>query len=187
MDAFSYLSVLLSIIIGLGMTQVLTAVGRVIRHRDRVAMYWLPVLWAAVMLVVFVQVWWSSFGLRQYGDWTFVGFLLLLGQTCTLYMMSAVILPDQVDETRVDLAAHYQRQHQWFFSFLVATLVLSLLKDRVINGRWPSGVNLGFHIFLGALALSAIFVRQRRYQEIVGGAGAAAIAVYIWLLFMRLR
>ena len=36
MDAFSYLSILLSIIVGLGLTQILTAVGRIIRHRDRV-------------------------------------------------------------------------------------------------------------------------------------------------------
>ena len=64
MDAFSYLSVLLSIILGLGLTQLLTAVGRVIRHRDRVRVDWLPMLWAGVLLVVYVQVWWSMFGLR---------------------------------------------------------------------------------------------------------------------------
>ena len=187
MDAFSYLSVLLSIIIGLGITQILTAVGRLIRHRERVTMDWLPLLWAAVMLVVFVQVWWSSFGLRQFRDWTFVGFLLVLAQTCTLYLMSAVILPEQVDETRTDLAAHYQRQQQWFFSLLLATLVVSVLKDLVINGQWPNALNLGFHLFLAAISITAIFIRQRRYHEIVGIIGAAGIATYIWLLFMRLQ
>src|SRR3954471_23039506 len=87
-DAFSYLSVLLSIIIGLGVTQLLTAVGRLIRHRDRVRVDWLPLLWAAVLLVIFVQVWWSMFGLRNYREWNFVSFLLVLAQTCTLYMMA---------------------------------------------------------------------------------------------------
>lgn len=169
------------------MTQILTAVGRLIRHRDRVTMDWLPLLWAAVMLVVFVQVWWSSFGLRQFRNWTFVGFLLVLAQTCTLYLMSAVILPEQVDEARTDLAAHYQRQQQWFFSLLLATLVVSVLKDQVINGQWPGALNLGFHVFLAAISISAIFIRQRRYHEIVGVIGAGGIAMYIWLLFMRLQ
>ena len=187
MDAFSYLSVLLSIIIGLGITQILTAVGRLIRHRDRVTMDWLPLLWAAVMLVIFVQVWWSSFGLREFHNWTFVGFLLVLAQTCTLYLMSALILPEQVDETRTDLAAHYQRQQRWFFSLLLATLVVSVLKDQVINGHWPSPLNLGFHAFLTVIALSAIVFPQRRYQEFVGVVGALGIAAYIWLLFMRLQ
>src|SRR4051812_23106209 len=111
MDEFSYLSVLLSIIIGLGLTQLLTAVGRLIRHRDRVRFDWLPLLWASALLVVFVQVWWSMFGLRTFQQWTFPDFLLVLSQTCTLYLMAAVVLPEQVEGTTVDLAAHYERQH----------------------------------------------------------------------------
>lgn len=186
MDAFSYLSVLLSIIIGLGVTQLLTGVGRIIRNRDRVQVDWLPLLWAAILLVVFVQVWWSSFGLRTYRDWTFGSFLFILAQTGTLYLMAAVLLPEQIDENP-SLAVHYERQHRWFFGFLVAALTFSILKDRVINRQWPGSVNLGFHALMAAEALSAIFVRRRRYQEIVGILAVATIAAYIGLLFTRLQ
>lgn len=186
MDAFSYLSVLLSIIIGLGITQLLTAIGRIIRNRDRTQVDWLPLLWALVLLVVFVQVWWSSFGLRSFRDWTFVGFLFILAQTCTLYLMAAVILPEQPDET-ASLAAHYERQHKWFFGFLVVTLVISILKDRVINNQWPSPFNLGFHALMAAEAVSAILVPRRRYQEFVGILAPIIIATYIGLLFARLQ
>ena len=44
MDAFTYLSVLLSSIIGLGLTQVLAACGRLIRARMHVTWYWPAVL-----------------------------------------------------------------------------------------------------------------------------------------------
>lgn len=64
MDAFSYLAVLLSIVLGLGLTQLLTAIGRLIRHRDRVHVQWLPLLWAGILLLIYVQVWWSMYGLR---------------------------------------------------------------------------------------------------------------------------
>src|ERR1043165_4538554 len=141
MDAFSYLSVLLSIIIGLGLTQVLTAIGRLVRHRDRVRADWLPLLWGGVMVVVYVQVWWSMFGLRDYREWTFVAFLIVLAQTATLYLMAAVILPEQPDEAGVDLRAHYQRQHRWFFGFFLATLVISVSKDLVITGHLPDATN----------------------------------------------
>ena len=187
MDAFGYLSVLLSIIIGLGVTQLLTGIGRVIRHRDRVRVDWLPVLWAIVLLVVFVQVWWSMFGLRGKDEWTFGAFLFVLAQTCGLYLMSAVLLPEQIDAESVDLAAHYQRQHQWFFGLLVATLILSLLKDRVINGRFPEGENLIFHVVMLALSISSIFISSRRYQEASGIVGAGIIMTYIALLFPRLQ
>src|SRR4051812_34911318 len=158
MDEFAYLSVLLSIIIGLGLTQLLTAAGRLIRHRDRVVLDWLPMLWAFVLLIVFVQVWWSMFGLRTYQSWTFFGFLLVLAQTCTLYMMAAVVLPEQVEGPAVDLAAHYQRQRAWFFGFFLAVLVISVSKDLVINGQWPSALNLGFHLALAAISVSAMVI-----------------------------
>jgi hypothetical protein len=186
-DAFSYLSVLLSIILGLGVTQVLTAVGRLIRHRDRVRMDWLPLVWAAVMLLIFVQVWWSMFGLRTYRDWTFFGFLLVLLQTCTLYMMAALVLPEQIEETSVDLAAHYDRQHRWFFGFLLATLVISVCKDLALNGHWPSAINLGFHFIMATTCLAGIFVRGRRFHQVIGAMVPAGMVVYIALLFMRLQ
>lgn len=189
MDEFSYLSVLLSIIIGLGLTQLLTALGRLIRHRDRVRADWLPLLWAAVLLVIYVQAWWAMFGLRHHRAWTFVEFLVVLAQTATLYVMAAVALPEQVDEyeSSVDLAAFYERQHRWFFGFFLATLVVSVVKDLVISGRWPDPVNLAFHALLAAASVVGIVVRRRRVQEAVGIAGAVVIAAYIGLLFTRLQ
>jgi hypothetical protein len=101
--------------------------------------------------------------------------------------MAAVLLPEQFDAESIDLAAHYERQRRWFFSFLVAALLISLVKDRVMNGRWPNSLNFGFHILVMALALSTIFVRNRRYQEVAGIVGAGIFATYIIVLFPRLQ
>ena len=127
------------------------------------------------------------FGLRTYNEWNFFRFLLVLSQTCALYMMAALVLPEQIEDTSVDLAAHYDRQHRWFFGFFLVTVVVSVVKDLVINYAWPSATNLGFHGFWTAIALSAIIVRRRRYQEVAGILGAASFVTYIGILFMRLR
>ena len=187
MDAFSYLSVLLSIILGLGLTQLLTAAGRLIRHRDRVRADWLPLLWSAVLLVVYVQAWWAMFGLRSVRDWTFVAFLVVLAQTTTLYMMAAVILPEQVEDTGVDLREHYDRHHRWFFGFFLATLCISIVKDRLIAGHLPEAENLIFHALVAAVCITAILARGRRVQVALSILGAAAVAAYIGALFMRLH
>jgi hypothetical protein len=187
MDAFSYLSVLLSIIIGLGVTQVLTASGRLIRHRDRVRVDWLPLLWAAILLVIYVQVWWSMFGLRQQAEWTFWSFLVVLLQTTTLYVMAALVLPEQVDEMGVSLAEFYERQHRWFFGFLLTTLVISVVKDVVLSGHLPTALNLVFHGIFAAACLSAILIRGRRWHAFIGISSAVAMATYIGLLFGRLH
>jgi len=186
-DAFSYLSVLLSIIIGLGMTQVLTACGRLIRHRDRVRAYWLPILWAIVLLVIYVQVWWSMFGLRAETTWTFVGFLIVLAQTAALYLTAALVLPEDVGDAGVDLRAHYDRQRVWFFAVFLATLVISVVKDVILSGRLPHPLNLGFHAGFATVSMIAIATPRRRVQEVIGVACATVIAAYIGLLFATLQ
>src|SRR2546423_4282463 len=143
MDAFGYLSVLLSIILGLGLTQLLTAIGRLIRHRDRVRVHWLPLLWAAVLLLIYVQVWWSMYGLRLHRDWTFLAFSIVLAQTATLYVMAAVAPPEQNDETAIDPGGYFHPQHRWFFAFFLATLLVSGIKDLIGHRPPPHPTNLG--------------------------------------------
>jgi hypothetical protein len=187
LDAFGYLSVLLSIIVGIGLTQILTASGRLIRHRAAVRFYWPPLLWAAVLVVIYVQVWWSMFGLRSYVGWNFLDFLVVLAQTVTLYMMAALILPEDVGDRGVDLHAHYDRQARWFFGFLLATLVVSILKDLVLAGRLPLPANLAFHIFLGVTCIAAIVIRRQRFHEALAVLGAVSMGAYIALLFAHLQ
>jgi hypothetical protein len=187
MDAFSYLSVLLSIVLGLGLTQLLSALGRLLGHRDRVRFYWLPLLWTAVLFVVYVQVWWTSFGLRQRPAWSFLDFLIVLTQTATLYLMAALLLPEQVEGETVDLATHYEKHHRWFFGFFLATLIVSIAKDVVLSGSLPTATNLAFHVVFGTACVVALLVDSRRAHETIGVVCAVAIAAYIGLLFAHLQ
>ena len=187
MDAFNYLSVLLSIIIGLGLTQVLAACGRLIRTRMHVNWYWPALLWAAILIVIDVQVWWTMFGLRARKEWTFVAFFVVLLQTVTLYMMSAVLLPEQVDERGVDLREHYYRQAPWFFGFFVATLIVSVLKDVTLDHRLPDRVNLAFHAIFLVVSLLGMLSRREAVHRTLALCGAAGIGAYITLLFTRLQ
>ncbi|MBC8086819.1 MAG: hypothetical protein H7Z40_06105 [Phycisphaerae bacterium] len=186
MDAFSYLAVLLSIILGLGLTQLLTATGRLIRHRDRVRFQWLPLLWAAILLLIYVQVWWSMYGLRSHSEWTFPAFCIILAQTATLYLMAAVVLPEQVEEAGIDLQAHFDRQRRWFFGFFLATIVISVAKDVMLNGQLSDHTNLAFHAVFVLGSLTGLLVRRTRYQEVLALSFAGTILWYIGVLFTRL-
>jgi hypothetical protein len=186
-DAFSYLAVLLSIILGLGLTQLLTATGRLIRHRDRVRVHWLPLLWTAILLLIYVQAWWSMYGLRLRRGWSFLDFGIVLAQTATLYLMAAVALPEQIEEAGVDLQAFFDRQHRWFFGFFLVTLAVSVAKDVVLGGRLPDRTNLIFHAIFALGCVAGLLVRRQRYQAAVGIGFAVTIVAYIGMLFARLR
>jgi len=54
MDPFSYLSVLISIILALGMTRVLAGVGELLPARSRRGLYWVHAVWVVNLFLYLV-------------------------------------------------------------------------------------------------------------------------------------
>jgi len=78
MDEFSYLSVLLSVILGLAVTQILKGFRGLLLSRARVRIYWPVIAWAVLLLLICFQSWWAMFGMRARHDWTFQQFAVVL-------------------------------------------------------------------------------------------------------------
>jgi hypothetical protein len=57
MDEFSYLSVLLSVILGLAVTQILKGFRGLLLSRARIRLYWPVIAWGALLLLVCFQHW----------------------------------------------------------------------------------------------------------------------------------
>jgi hypothetical protein len=185
-DSFSYLSVLISIILGLGITQLVTGLGRLIQARDRVRIYWPAVEWTGLLLLIHVQTWWAMFGLRNVGAWTFAQFFVVLLQPIVLSLLAALVLPDISADTHADLRASYYAQSRWFFSLTVLLLIVSLVKDLMISGSLPAPLNVAAHVVFMAVAAGGIATRNERYHAVVAPIAIALVLVYIGLLFARL-
>ena len=61
MDIVSHSITLIAIIVGLGLTEMFGNLHRLIRNRSRVTWDWLPVVWAATLLILVVNYWWSLY------------------------------------------------------------------------------------------------------------------------------
>src|SRR5258705_13903031 len=141
MDQFSYLSVLLSLIVGLAITQILKGYRGIMLARARIRVYWPTLLWSASLLLMNVQSWWAMFGMRDVRDWTFAGFAIVLAQTIVQYLLAAVVFPDFFGE-HVDLREHYWRHTRWFFALTILVLLISLGKDWVFSGHLSDRLNV---------------------------------------------
>jgi hypothetical protein len=97
-----------------------------------------------------------------------------------------VILPDVHGDEMIDLGEHFDRQRVTFFSFLLALLAVSIIKDVVIDGELPEGANLLFHAVLGSISIAAMLVRSRSVQTALAVAAASGFAIYIAVLFATL-
>lgn len=188
MDAFGHLSVFFSIILGLAITQILQGAGALLHARGRVVPYAPALGWAFLLLVLSAQSWWAMFGLRHVRVWEFTAFAVVLSQLIVTYMLSRLVLPDvdAGDDRPVDLRRHYFAQHRWFFALMCVLLAISALKERVLDGHWPFGMNLAFHLFFASACLAgAMSARPLLHAALLPIAGVG-IGAYIIALFMQL-
>ena len=189
MDAFSYLSVLISIIVGLAVTQVLQGFRALMLARSRVRVYWPALVWAVLVLLLCVQVWWAMFDLsvRPAARWTFLDFGTVLLQTVPLYLLAGLVLPDVASERGVDLREHYYAHHRWFFSMLVLLIACSIVKVRVLANAWPEPLDLGFQLaFAAGSAIGALSGREW-YHKLQAPLAVIGLGAYITMLFAHLR
>lgn len=127
MELFEFLMILISIIIGLGVTEVLSGVARIIRARDSVRTYWVHTAFQAAIFLALLQNWWESWGLRTLPEITFPqAFVLLLGPIF-VFLIAFLLYPDPVPET--DLREYYYQQAPMLWGLvIIGTVVGSYVK-----------------------------------------------------------
>ncbi|MEO6968012.1 MAG: hypothetical protein ABI132_06110 [Rhodanobacteraceae bacterium] len=187
MDAFSYLSVLLSIVLGLSITQILQGFRGLMLARSRLRVYWPSVLWAILLLVIDVQAWWAMFGLRERRDWSFLDFAIVLAQTIPLYLLAGLVFPDIGVEGAVDLRTHYYQNHRWFFTLLMLLIVISIGKVLVLLGAWPAPLDIGFQVIFIVLSAIGAWTSREWYHKAAAPFAAVLLGAYIALLFAHLQ
>ena len=186
MDSFSYLSVFISLILGLGVAHLLTGAATLIRSRRGIRIWWPTPLWMATTFLIQVQTWWAMFALRGIERWSFGAFMIVLLQPVAIFMMTALIVPRAIAGEPIDLKEDYYREYRWFFSALLLALIVSLAKDLVLTGRLPEPRNLAAHGLFIAITVTALTLRSARAQLVLALAGLALFSGYIALLFTKL-
>lgn len=185
-DAFAYLSVLLSIILGLAIAEVLQGYRTLLLARGKVRLYAPPLIWSGIMLVLAVHFWWASFGLAGREDWDFTAFCAVLMQTLMMFMGAALLLPHKIEDD-IDLRAHYYREAGPFFIFGLLFTVFGFIKDWLLDQHIiGGGLPMFFFLFFIGLTMLALLVRKPRLHEIIAPVMAAAVIIFIGMMFARL-
>lgn len=97
MSLFEFLMVLVSIIVGLGIAEILTGVARQIRCRDSAQAYWVHSLLIVSIFFALIQQWWELWELRVVPEWTFIALLLLLAGPVCLFLIAHLLFPKPME------------------------------------------------------------------------------------------
>lgn len=187
MTQFEYLSVLVSIIIGLALTQLLSGAARLIQLRRRVRMHAPTLLWMATLFLIDVQVWWVAFDRRSTTEWQFFGFVLYLLIPIMLFLLCYLVLPDMGDEDSADLRGNFEGNRGWFFGLLAGIGCVSLGEQAVRGELLRFDADVAFRILFIALSLVMARVRDERAQAWNAVVVLLLILGYIAMLFLDLR
>jgi len=125
MDRFSFVMVLLSIIVGLGVTELLTNLARQIQNRATIKHYWIHTLLSLMVFLALLQQWWESWDQRFVESWSFPILLLMLGGPIGLYITSHLLFPKDLEGA--DLKALYYRSHRVLYGIGVVTVAFATI------------------------------------------------------------
>ncbi len=178
MTEFEYVAVLISIVVGLGITHLLAGVGRLIGRPGSAKAYSIHLLWVFYVFSFLVQFWWWEFGFSEVETWTFELFFFLIIYAVLLYLLCVILVPRQFPEGG-DFRDHYYARRRWFFGLLIVVYLIDLL-DTLFKG---TGYFLSrpLEFFVGTAVSVALFVvatvsTNARYH----GALVIASLVYQW-------
>jgi hypothetical protein len=165
-ELFPHVRIVMGMVIGLGITRLLTGVAGIVQHKKRAPLSLVHLLWAGSLLLELIFFWWWEFELHGFQNWTFGVFFFLIGYAVTLFLLTVFLFPDKLDEYGGYEDYFLQRRH-WFFGVFAATFLLDLV-DTLIKGA-PYFDNLGIWYIVQipagiVLSLIAIWTANRTYH-----------------------
>ena len=165
-ELFPHIRIVMGMVIGLGITRLLMGVAGLVQHPKRASLSPLHLLWAASILIELIFFWWWEFALFEIEDWTFGIFFFIIGYAVALFLLAALLFPDNISEYEGYEDFFLKRRH-WFFGLFAATFVFDII-DTLIKGQahwlefgWEYYIQVPVGLVLGAVA---IWTANRRYH-----------------------
>ena len=164
MSSFEFVTVLVSVIVGLGVTHLLTGLGRAVHHRDRVSLWWVHLCWTATILLYLALHWWNLFFMRDDSVWSFWVYLYILFHSVLIFFL-AVLLYRPDPEGAVDLRASFDANRSWFLGVLAATTLVDIGTTAIQGNLWNPWYILPWLLHLAVLAAAGAVITSPRYQR----------------------
>ncbi len=124
MSPFEYVIVLVSIILGLGITTILTGIAELIKHNN--FRWYTPYnIWIILVFVLHIHEWWVSYSLKTVQAWHLPMFLFIILYPIILYVLAHLLFPSDPKE-EFNPEEFYFKSYPRFFICAIIALVLSI-------------------------------------------------------------
>lgn len=163
-ETFTHVRTMISMILGLGMAQLLKNAVKLIDHNKLVKPYLLHLLWVFYVFLLMIHFWWWEAHLKDITHWNFIEYFFLILYTTMYFALCVLIFPDNTSEYK-GFKDYFFSKKSWFFSFLIVIFVADF-GDTLLKGpeymnslHWEYPIRNITHILLCVLAIKFDKVR----------------------------
>lgn len=183
MDSFRWISVVLSMILGLGVARVLNASALAFRLRHSVRVDWIPFAWTGCVFLWQLQFWWSILELQRMVDQLSLGtFLVLVMFPLLLYAAAALILPMDRRFAEEPMGELFQRDGRWALVMIAINHLAAIVVDLAFWHTAAFSLQSLCLLLLAALAFVCFRSRSRTVRVWSTAAYCALALVTAWWL-----
>ncbi|MEM9623936.1 MAG: hypothetical protein AAF993_20010 [Pseudomonadota bacterium] len=182
MELFEYISVLTSIIVGLGIAHLLKGVARIVQHPGTHKQYWVHLVWVGSMFFNMIFFWWWEFALVQQETWLFQNYLFVVFYAVVLYLICAMLFPDNLDGYD-GYKDYFLSRRIWFFG-LYGTMCVIDVYDTMMKGvDHISNLGTAYVSLFATLLLVAIVGASTRRHGVHAAISLIALFYQLWWAF----
>jgi hypothetical protein len=184
MTTFEYIAVLVSIIVGLGITHLLAGVGRLIGDSEKTTPYWIHLVWTFYAFLYLVFFWWWEFEFNSLEVWTFELYMFILIYAVVIYMITVILYPRDLPE-HGDFKRYYYDRRGWFFGLMIVMNVVDFVDTAAKGGAYLADLGTEYWAYL--IVSTVIYVvAMRSTNERLHGILAVATTLYMLSWALRL-
>lgn len=132
MGLFEFLMILISVVIGLGLTEILTGWANLLRARNQVRFYWIHLLFQIGVFFALLQQWWEFWEMEGVGEISFLAVLVVLASPILLFLIAHLLFPTQSEGA--DLEDYYYRQASLLWALVIAGTLEGTFLEPLVFG-----------------------------------------------------
>ena len=182
MSSFEFISILMSIVIGLGVTNLLAGVGRAFYRRKQTPMDEVHIVLTGATLLILALNWWVAFKWNTNVVWSFDKFLVLLVWTIALYLLTTFLYPPDLSEEE-ERRNRFEVNRSGYYSAFIGFCLMDILQTALRSGLFDPPWYLPFVGQYAIFAAAGLCVRRRGYDRFF--AWYQLITVLVWSLVVR--
>ena len=185
MDHFSYVMTLVSIVLALGLTHILSALGTAVHrmrgHGASIRLESVYLCWVGYVLIWTVSFWWWEFKLNELPiQWSYSLYLFLIGYSIALFLTAVVLVPKDM-EGMADSYAYFMAGRRWFLSAVLLLLAIDFGDTLIKGAEWTfRSVYVLSELGSAAACVLAMVSERRRVQLVVAWAMFLYQVYFIW-------